>query len=467
MSDAAASSRAVLTDFLFERFREVPSAEAFVWRDQSYPYASLLDETTRVASRLTAEGVRAGMVVSLESDFSPTATAALLALIRAGAVVVPLAPASAARHQEFRRIASVGKRLVVSATGDVSLRNDPAQRGTTPHELYERLRREGAAGLVLFTSGSTGTPKAAVHDWRRLLQKYRTRRHSYRTLAFLLFDHIGGVDTLLYSLSNVSCLITVSDRSPDVICAAVERHRVEVLPVSPSFVNLLLSSEAHRRYDLSSLRIVTYGAETMPEATLRRLVEALPGVRTLQKYGLTELGTLRSQSQRVDSVLVRVGGEGYETRIVGGMLEVRSSSAMLGYLNAPNPFTHDGWFRTGDVVEEHGGYLRILGRDKETITIGGEKFFPLEVESVVAEMPGVEDVLVQGEPNPLLGQVVVARVRLTTTESVADFRLRMKTHCAGRLQPYQIPQRVILAKGPLANDRFKKVRSSSGPAGEK
>jgi len=443
-------------DFLLERFDAARADDAIVWRDTSTTYGALLEAIRCDASWLEQRLSRAS-VVSLEGDFSPAATAALLALIHEGHIVVPLAPTSAPRHAEFRDIAAVSHRLIVSNDGSIVLL--PVDGAGRTHEFYERLRSETAAGLVLFTSGSTGAPKAAVHDWRRLLVKYQQRRHCYRTLAFLLFDHIGGVDTLFYSLSNTSCLVTVEDRWPDTICSAVAAHAVEVLPVSPSFVNLLLSNEAYRRHDLSSLRIVTYGAETMPEATLRRLVDALPGVRTIQKYGLTELGTLRSQSQDAGSVLVRVGGEGYELRVVDNMLEIRAASAMLGYLNAPSPFTEGGWFRTGDAVEQHGEYLRILGRKNDMITIGGEKFFPIEVESVIAEMPGVKDVMVQGEPNPLLGQVVVARVQLATPESALEFRVRMRAYCAGRLQRYQIPQRVLLVTESLANERFKKVRA--------
>src|SRR5262249_53483516 len=140
-------------------------------------------------------------------------------------------------------------------------------------------------------------------------------------------------------------------RTSEGICRTIARHRVEVLPAAPSFLNLLLLSEAHRRHDLSSLRYITYGAEVMPQATLDRLAAAFPGVTLLQKYGLTELGTLRSHSRANDSLWVRVGGEGFQTRVVDGLLQVHAESSMLGYLNAASPFTEDGWFMTGDAVE--------------------------------------------------------------------------------------------------------------------
>jgi acyl-coenzyme A synthetase/AMP-(fatty) acid ligase len=103
------------------------------------------------------------------------------------------------------------------------------------HEYYACLRDNGHPGLVLFSSGSTGAGKAAVHDFVRLLEKYRVRRQNLRTLTFLLYDHIGGVDTMFYSLSNGSCIITVQDRLPDTVCRAIQEHNVEVLPYRPAF----------------------------------------------------------------------------------------------------------------------------------------------------------------------------------------------------------------------------------------
>ena len=127
--------------------------------------------------------------------------------------------------------------------------------------LGTRLRRH--AGLVLFSSGSTGQPKGVVHDLSRLLAKYQTRRHCYRTLAFLLFDHIGGLDTLFYSLSNGSCLVLCEEenRSPDGVCRLIQEHQVEVLPVAPSFLKLLSISGAYRRHDLSSAEAMFVAVE--------------------------------------------------------------------------------------------------------------------------------------------------------------------------------------------------------------
>jgi len=326
------------------------------------------------------------------------------------------------------------------------------------HELYTRLRSARHPGLVLFSSGSTGKSKAAVHDFVPLLEKFRVPRHALRTLTFLLFDHIGGVNTLLYALSNAGCIVAVQERSPEAVCAAIEKHRVQLLPTSPTFINLLLASEAYLDHDLASLELVTYGTEVMPESTLARFHQIFPRVRLLQTYGLSEVGILRSQSRSSDSLWVKVGGEGFETRVVDGMLEIRARSVMLGYLNAPSPFTADGWFPTGDAVEVDGEYLRIRGRQSEIINVGGEKVYPAEVESVLQSMEGVQDVTVSAEANPITGQIVAAKVRLSTGETLPEFRARMRRFCRDRLPVFKIPQKVTLVDEAMHGERFKKQR---------
>lgn len=441
--------------FLLDRFRAHPDHDAMVWHDRAWTYGWLAESAGAWRDRLVAEGVPDGAVVSLEADFSPNAVALLLALVERGTIVVPLTSSVEVKKPEFREVAEVETIVRVDAADQVEVTRTARQ---ARHPLLLELKSRQRPGLVLFSSGSTGRSRAAVHDFVPLLEKFRVIRHARRTLTFLLFDHIGGVNTLLYTLSNGGCLITTADRSPDAVCAAIERHRAQLLPTSPTFLHLLLLSEAYRRHDLSSLELVTYGTEVMPESTLRRVHELFPAVQLQQTYGLSEVGILRSRSKASDSLWVRIGGEGFETRVVDGMLEIRAASAMLGYLNHESPFTEDGWLRTGDAVEVDGEYLRILGRRSELINVGGEKVYPAEVESVLQAMEGVEDVAVTGEPHLVTGQIVSARVKLSTDESLADFRRRMHAYCRDRLPRYKIPQKVVLAERTMHGPRFKKMR---------
>jgi long-chain acyl-CoA synthetase len=446
------------TDFLLDGFRRNSGQDAVVWLDQAFSYAWLVDAVGRWTDFLRDRAVARSTVVSLEADFSPTSIALLLALVEHGAIIVPLTPSVEAKKPEFRAIAQVEATIAVASDDRPHLHTTGV---VATHDLFAGLRSSGRPGLVLFSSGSTGTSKAAVHDFVPLLEKFKVPRHSLRTLTFLLFDHIGGVNTLLYVLSNAGCVVTVPNRSPELVCAAIEKHRVQLLPTSPTFINLLLASEAYAHHDLSSLELVTYGTEVMPESTLARFHRLLPRVRLLQTYGLSEVGILRSQSKSADSLWVKVGGEGFETRVVDGLLQVRAQSAMLGYLNAPSPFTADGWLPTGDAVEVDGEYLRIHGRQSDLINVGGEKVYPAEVESVLGSMEGVKDVTVIGEANPITGQMVTAKVKLTTSETLPEFRKRMRLFCLDKLPAFKTPQKVVLVNDAMHGERFKKMRRGS------
>jgi long-chain acyl-CoA synthetase len=443
--------------WLRARMAAAADAEAIVWRDIGYRYADLLALWDGAAKALDADGVGPGRVVSLEADYAPHAVAMLLALADRAAVVVPLTSAVREERAGFLATAEVADRVLAGPEEEWKVVPGPAPGGPA-HQLTRELVASGHPGLVLFSSGSTGVAKAALHDLAVLLEKFQRPRRGSRTLAFLLLDHIGGLNTLFHVLATTGTVVSVTDRRPDAVCAAIERHRVELLPTSPTFLNLLLMSEAYARHDLSSLERVTYGTEVMPASTLQRLGEVLPWVALTQTYGLSEVGILRSKSRSSSSLWVKVGGEGFETKVVDGTLRVRARSAMLGYLNHPSPFDAGGWLDTGDEVETDGEWLRFLGRRSEVVNVGGLKVYPAEVESVLLDLPGVTDAVVRGEPSPITGQVVVARVTLDRAEQPAAFKRRMRAFCRGRLADFKIPVKVELADGEQHSARYKRVR---------
>ena len=103
------------------------------------------------------------------------------------------------------------------------------------HPLIQTLRERQSPGLIIFTSGSTGKSKVVVHDFGRVIEKFEKPKTTARTLSFLLFDHIGGINTLVQTLTSGGALIIPADHDPETVAAAVERSKVELLPVSPTF----------------------------------------------------------------------------------------------------------------------------------------------------------------------------------------------------------------------------------------
>jgi long-chain acyl-CoA synthetase len=444
-----------MIEFLLDIFKEFGSQDAIIWKDQVYSYHWLHERVQFWQEQIREKEIAPGTVVILEADFSPNAVALFLALVEARSILVPLTRSVEMNKREFIEIAQGEVRFSID---DFDVTTIAVLNYHTDHPLYQKIHELNHPGLILFSSGSTGKSKAALHDLSGLLEKFKTRRFPQRSISFLLYDHIGGVNTMLHILSNGGVLITVQERSADSVLSAIEKYRAELLPTSPTFINLILLSEAYKRHDLSSLKTVTYGTEPMPESTLKRFHELFPEIKLQQTYGLSELGILRSKSRSSDSLWVKIGGEGYETRVVDNILQIKALSAMLGYLNAPSPFTEEGWFITGDEVEVDGEYMRILGRRSELINVGGEKVYPAEVESVIQSLPNIAEVSVYGEKNPITGSMVCALIKLVEPEDEQNARLRIKKACGEILPRFKVPVRLTFTDDSQYSERFKKMR---------
>ena len=443
-----------MINFFLQKIKELPSHQAVVSEEFTTTYQDLLKSYNEFVAWLGQQNIPSGAVVSFDGDYSPQSIGLFLALTNNRNIIVPLSRDSRNHFAEFRDIASTEY--------DISLADNKASLTITgrlaDHPIYQQLKASNSPGLVLFSSGSTGKSKAIVQDLNKLMSKFQVPRKPLRMLIFLQLDHIGGVNSLLYSLANNGTIVVSQGRTPVNVCQAIARFKAELLPTSPTFLNLLMLSKAYEEYDLSSLKLITYGTEPMQESTLQRLSTLLPDTVLQQTYGLSEVGILRSKSRSSDSLWMKVGGDEFTTKIVNGTLWIKSDSAMLGYLNAPNPFDEEGFLDTGDLVEQDGEWIRILGRASEIINVGGYKVFPAEVESFLLEMENVEDVVVFGEDHPITGKIVAAKFKLKTPETLRELKARMLLFSKNGLQSYKIPGKISITTETTYNERFKRMR---------
>ena len=392
-------------------------------------------------------------VFGLVGEHGPASTAWLLALAEAGHFVAPLS-GNAAEHPA--KLALINAQWIV-VTEALEWKLLPRVDEPSSHPLFQQLRDQGTSGLILFSSGTSGAPKAMVQDFGKLLASYESRRESgLAMLALLGFDHIGGLNTLFNTLAAGSLLAVPPSRSPADVAETVARYRVAILPASPTFLNLLLAADVAG--NLASLRVITYGTEPMPESLLARLKAAFPRVRFIQTFGTSETGITRTESPEAGSTFLRFEDPHLEWKVIDDELWLRSDTQIAGYLNASNErFTADGWFRTGDKVEQGpNGTIRILGRMGEMINVGGEKLMPAEVESVVLTVPGVTDCRVRGEAHPLTGQTVVVDV-VTQDADQEGLRSAIRNACRARLARHKIPTRVTFVSS-VSGQRMKKMR---------
>ena len=192
----------------------------------------------------------------------------MLALIKNNNIIVPLNYSQSTSNLLKKEIAEVNVDIKIDENDNVTFENLNKE---TNHPLLKELIFHNVPGLVLFTSGTSGQPKAAVNDLTKLLEKFRTKRKALRTINFLLFDHWGGLNTMFHSLSNRGVVLALRDRNPESVCEFIQNYKIELLPASPTFLNLLLISEAYKKYDLSSIELITYGHRTNASINIRKI----------------------------------------------------------------------------------------------------------------------------------------------------------------------------------------------------
>src|SRR6185312_3831435 len=210
--------------FILERLETQKDQPALYWRGEAFSGSSMARQVREDVEFLAAQGIAPGSVVLLRADYSPRSVSLLLALIEQRAILAPLLPATLAKTPALMDIISPAFQIDCSPEGEVAVTRREASE---PHALLRQLQEGGQPGLILFTSGSTGQPKGVVHNFGKLLQKFHKQRPALRTLNFLLFDHWGGLNTLLHCLANGSPVVMPENRTPDHICQLLAQHKVE------------------------------------------------------------------------------------------------------------------------------------------------------------------------------------------------------------------------------------------------
>ena len=304
--------------------------------------------------------------------------------------------------------------------------------------------------MVLFSTGTTGRPKAILHDLTQFMKRFETPRPTLKTINFLLFDHIGGLNTLLHTLFNKGTIVAPKTRNVQDILNVCKKYNVELLPTTPTFLRMMLFSESIPKDIPKSLKIITYGTERMDQSTLEHLCKLLPHVDFRQTFGMSELGIVRVKSQSRNSLFMKIGGEGVETRVKDNVLEIRSQTRMLGYLNSDNPFYDNGWFNTGDIVEEKNDYIKVIGRTNEVINVGGLKFMASEVEKVALQFEGVELAKAEGNFNPITGQHV--ELTIQSSPNIDFDKAKLGAFLKNVLPSHMLPKRLKVSTSLLVID---------------
>ena len=439
--------------FILDKFKSFNSKNAIVFEDRIYTYEEFIKQIKDYKNILDKNNISSKVVVLL-GDYSFYNLALFFALYENKNIIVPITSNIKKVQDDFIE-ESFCQTIIKTDEKNLLIQN---LKTTFSHNIIDNLREKNSSGLILFSSGSTGKPKAMIHNLDTLIDSFKDKKEkSMNMLVFLMFDHIGGLNTVFNALCMGACLIIPKIKDAKTICELIEKYKIMVLPSSPTFLNLILISQEYKNYDLSSLRMITYGTETMPQSLLLKLKEVFPKVKFLQTFGTSETGISTTSSKSSNSLFMKLEDINGEYKIVENELWLRSKTQVLGYLNASmDSFTSDGWFKTGDLVEVDGEYIKIIGRAKEVINVGGQKVLPSEVESIILEMEEISDCMVYAEQNAITGQTVVCDVVLN--KNIENIKKRVRVFCKDRLDAYKIPTKVNVVDKTNFSDRFKKIR---------
>lgn len=385
------------------------------------------------------ENIKEGDVIGMIGDFNSKSIATLLKLFEKKAIVVPLTKETSSQHSYFIKEAKC------QYVFDQNKLTATIASKQSKNSLLDKLRLSGDSGLILFSTGTTGRPKAILHNLEKFLNRYETPKPPLKALSFLLFDHIGGLNTILHTLFNKGQVICLRERTLDNVIKLIKKYKIELLPTTPTFLRMLALSNNLENKIGNSLKIISYGTERMDQPTLNILIKKFPKVDFRQTYGMSELGILRVKSESKSSLFMKVGGEGIETKIRNNILYIKAKNRMLGYLNADSPFDKDGWYCTKDIVEvKNDEFIKIIGRDSDLINIGGIKFMPSEVERYCLDLPEVKYAKAIGRKNPITGNHLELYLEAYNEDlDLKEIMIFLKNNLPSHMIPLKIKQKKL------------------------
>ncbi len=489
------------SEFLTIASAIVPDRPATVFEGRRQTYAELQANVNRLANALSDLGVGPGDRIAILQVNCPEHVEVAFAAARLDAVFVPLN--FRARPEELRfmindsgpRVLFVGGRyteLVASLGGGIpSVERFVGLEGLADNwHDYGRLL-QGASDderfpeadahdvcVIMYTSGTTSFPKGVMltHDsFSSYILSAVTPADpdiEERNILTVPLYHIAGVQSLMSAVYGGRTLIIQRQFQPDEWMELVERERADRAMMVPTMLKMLMDHEDFGRRDLSSLRVITYGAAPMPFETVRRAVEAFPGTQFINAFGQTEtaatitmlppddhvltgseeevatkLKRLTSIGKPLDDVEVRIVDERGRTAPAGevGEIVARGDRLMAGYWgqdDATRETIRDGWLYTGDLgyVDED-GYVFLAGRAKDFIKRGGEMISPEEVEQTLASHPNVEEAAIIGVPDDVWGERV--RAIVVPREDGAVEEAELIEFCRQRLASFKKPESVV------------------------
>jgi acyl-CoA synthetase (AMP-forming)/AMP-acid ligase II len=465
-------------------------------------YDELLGSASAWARRLTEAAVPPGARVAIRMADPVDYAGALLGVLAAGRVAVPLDPA--APDAELARVLGVAQPKAVICESTAGLPPGPAV--VLPPAGLDRAPGSLAAatpatgGIFLCTSGTTGTPKGIElrEDQLAYVAEAVAKHHQLtpddRGYCCLPLFHVNAeVVGLLATLSAGACLVLDRAFSRRRFWPIIEERRITWINAVPAIIAVLAMEPGQIRPP-QRVRFVRSASAPLPPAVLMRF-EQLTGLPVIETYGMTEAASMITANpldgpRKPGSVGQPAGTEVRVVRYalsepvpcedyVVGQVQIRGPGVITEYATGGRPgvIDRDGWLDTGDLGHlDEEGYLYLAGRNDDVINRGGEKIYPREIEEVLLAQPGVLSAVVVGVEDEVLGQRPVAYVVPSDAASSdaafehGTFQDALLAACAAALPKPKRPSPIVLVSelplgptGKVARRRLRELAAASGP----
>lgn len=479
-----------------------PNTRAVVCGSNNLKFAELSDRVNRLSSALANLGIRRGDRVAVLSLNCHRFLEMYYGVPQLGAAIVPINYRLPAHEVQYILEHSGSRAIAVDDTMRPLIEGIRPRLSQVEHFIsigdttvdgfvpYETLLESGSPSFegpqidpselmgLFYTSGTTGEPKGVMlthanveSNVRHSMSVYQYRADDIYLHAAPMFHLADGAAVFVHT-ARAGTQVLIPRFDPTLVLEAVQRERVTLVLLVPTMINFMLHHPELNRYDLSSIRHITYGASPIAPEVLKRAMETF-GCEFGQGYGLTEASPLltvltaedhRWALQNDERVLASCGKPvpGVEVRVVDfegnevkpgdvGEIIARGPNIMAGYWKRSADTAdaiRDGWLHTGDLatVDRH-GYLYLVDRKKDMIVTGGENVFSTEVEAVLYQHPAIKEAAVIPIPDPDWGESVHACI--TLKEGVHLTQQEVIEFCRPRLANYKLPRSVEFVDGEL------------------
>jgi len=504
-----------------------PDKEAIIFEGRRYTFSQLNERVNRLANGLAELGVKQGDRVALVQVNCNQCVETYFAVAKLGAIYVPLN--FRARGEELAymintadvhtvfagdrytdlansirpKLNTVQHYIAIDGKQDGMLYYEDIISSSSADEVIAEIEDDDTT-ILMYTAGTTGFPKGVMlsHNSFSLyvLENVTPADPSVdeKNILTVPLYHVAGIQAMMAAIYGGRTLVMERQFEPGEWMELVEKEKANRAMMVPTMLKQLLDHPDFSKHDLSSLRVITYGAAPMPLPVIKKALEVFPGVSFINAFGQTEtastitslgpedhnitgtkeekekkLRRLTSIGKPMSDVEMKVIDEDGRTLSTGevGEIVARGPRVMSGYWKdeekTSKTIDKEGWVHTGDIgYMDEDGYFFLAGRSTDMIIRAGENISPEEVEGVIHSHPKVSECAVIGIPDEMWGEEPMAIVVLKEGQEATPEELM--EHCRANLASYKRPRSVVfvdsLPRNPLGKVLKRELRSQYSPS---